>query len=286
MKKSLMLFVAAAIATTALGQTQADRKATVKKAQQEKAVKVQEAVVWNPNDGVFSADSKIPPKFNGTSPKDILDWIGARYPTTKGEFEKQSEYDDKRIAVESQILNKNYAFTVGRSFSSNLKYEKYDADSESYVPYQYGSISGALRENIDTKHTNLGTYSASNAYGRTVEVRKFYIENHGIVIDTSHLLRSGMFSQEKYSGIKLSKNLKVPIDIAKTINKNNINFLFIGELESAVIKKESVCITPKIDSPSDGCSSSQYISVKPKKIVVYEYESGQILYETHLEDQK
>lgn len=284
MKNSLLLFIAAAIATSALGQTQADKKATVKKPKQEKAVKAPEAVVWNPNDDVFSADSKISPKFNGTSPKAIVEWISARYPTAKGEFEKQSEYDEKRMAVESQIFNKNYAFRAGNAFLSTLKYEKYDADSESYAPDKYRPISGALKENIETRHSDLGTYSASNAYGRTVQVSKFYTENYGIVIDSSHLLRSGMFSQEQYSGIKLAENLKVPIDIAKTINKDNINFLFIGELESATIKKESACLTPKIDSPFDGCSSSQYISVKPKKIVVYEYESGQILYEKHLED--
>lgn len=274
---------AAAKSNSALGQTQADKKATEKKSQQEKVVKAPEAVEWNPNDGIFSIDSKIPPEFNGTSLKAILDWISARYPATKGEFEKQSEYDEKRIAVESQILNKNYAFRVGNDVLSALKYDKYDADSESYVPYPYGSISGTLKENIETKHSDLGTYSASNAYGKTVQVRKFFIKSYGVVIDGSHLLRSGMFSQEN-SRIKLTMNLKVPIDIAKTIKKGNINFLLIGELQSAAITEESVCVEPRIDSPSTGCMSSQYIAVKPKKIVVYEYESGQILYEKHLED--
>lgn len=292
MKNSLLLFAAAVISTSTLGQTQADKKISTKKTQQEKSVKIPEAVEWSPSDDVFMADSKIPPRFNGASPKAIIGWIDARYPAVKGEFEKQSEYDAKRTAVENQIFKKSYAFRVGHAFSSKLKYQKYDADSESYVPYKFDSIYDVLEEDIETRHSNLGTYSASNAYGRSVQVSKFYMENHGISIRSSHLLRSGMFSQESpqmfstksIPGIYLAENLKVPIDTAKTIDKDNINFLFVSELESVVIKKSSVCLTPKIDSPSDGCSISRYISVRPKKIIVYEYESGQILYEKNLED--
>lgn len=163
-----------------------------------------------------------------------------------------------------------------------MKYEKYDADLERFIPHKYGSIRDGFKIDTDSKHSDLGKYSGSNAYGKTVQVSKFYTETYGVYVDNSLLQKSGLFYKEQYSGYKFSENLHVPIEKAKLIDAGSIGFLFVGEIESINLKRDSVCLSPKIDSPFDGCSVSKNLRLKVHKIITYNYNTGEILSQVNL----
>lgn len=244
------------------------KKNTINK-KQEKSIK---EIQWQPGIDVYNGE-KIPPYFNGVSPKRIIQWIEARYFQKKSEFEKQADYDEKVSIANNEIKFGQYAFRIP---TSSIGYEKYDADNEMYIPNSRASVSGDFDISLD--NSDLGSYIGSNVYGKNVKISKFFNEAYGISIDKNYSFKGNLFDiQGGY--LKLVEYLNVSLSAAKKIKTNDITFLIIGEIESSIISNRSSCIKPTIDSPYDGCISRKYISLKPSRIIVYVYSTGDILYD-------
>lgn len=233
---------------------------------------------WEPNVDIFNFE-KLPPKYNGISTKKIIDWVEEKFHPKKSEFEKQSEFEQRIDTISRVFDGKTFAFSPDDT-DLGFKYEKYDADLESYLSQSHKSTGSTFVVNTDIKYTDLGSYVASNAYGKETKVTKFAIQKYGVQFNLNYIDDSGLVD----STGRLEP-LKFPINYAKNTTARDIRFLYIGELESAKVPKESVsCVKPTFDNPSEGCITTKYYILTPSRVIIYLYSTGQILFDKKIID--
>ena len=271
----LMILIAAAQAQVPPAKTSA-----AKKRDAAPVTKANETKIWNPVAEAFEYSGNLPPKYNGTSAGGLIRWIERKGLDKKGEFEKQAEFE-RRVADEmSTLAGKLFAFRID---TDEVRYKAFDADKEAFLPDSVVGISFIQDVEFTTEKLDrtLGTYIGQNAYGASVKVTKVEGEWSGIRIRREDLLESKMFAEERYSSrMKLSHELKMSIDRARTVDAKNIAFLAVGSIDAPDIKSDAICLTPKVDSPYDGCTSTKYVLLKIKKFVLYDFKSGEVLYES------
>ena len=182
----------------------------------------------------------------------------------------------------STLEGKLFAFRI---LDYKVNYKSFDADKEVFLPHFAGSLDfildGAHQFTTEMADKTLGTYVGQNAYGASVKVTKISGEWFGIRIRREDFLDSKMFAKE-ISGdwLKFSHELKMPIDRARTIDAKSIAFLAVGSVEAPGFKADVICMTPKFDSPFDGCTSTKHVLLKTRKFVLYNLNSGDIFYES------
>ncbi|MEI8170113.1 MAG: hypothetical protein WCG50_10595, partial [Rhodoferax sp.] len=241
-----------------------------------------EKIKWEPGVDAFN-NEEIPPKYDGASPKKIIEWIELNpslIDSKKGEFEKQSDFD-KRIKAEkiaeenSQANNYKYAFILN---DDRFQYGNYDADKEVYIPR---SLINSYLIKFESSYSNLGSYIESNAYGAKVSINKFYNVDYGIVLNVDLLRNSNLFDVEG-SSFRLNENLSLPLDVAKRIETSNIKFLVSGKIDSNGVSSHSSCIKPKFDNPMDGCLVTKYLIINVDRVIAYIYSTGEVIYNQDL----
>lgn len=274
-KKSLFFaFFISLNIVAAHGQETKDKKV---KAPEKKsaAVKTVVAPPWNPDIDIFKFTDSLPKNYEGASAEAMVKWVLKNAPREKGEFEKQADYEQKISETEGLIKEKLYAFYL----SEDMAYEKYDADKEVFLPKSYQRISFTGKDlktfNLASNNSKLGSYVASNAYGKSVTVEKFYNVNFGVFLTKNDLLKTGFFKDNKYS-IELN-NVSIPIEKAKVIKASDISILVVGNIGVRNIEHTSGCLSPKIDSPYDGCIVGDYLPLTLKKMYIYHKPSGEVI---------
>lgn len=270
------------------------------------AKKTTEAEKWNPTAEVFDFSGKLPPKYNGTSAAGLIRWIETKGLNKKGEFEKQAEFE-RRVADEMKILGgKLFAFridtygvlyggfdadkkvflpesSIGTFFNYEVRYKVFDPDKEAFLPDSsvrivFGPDDAATFE-TEELGTMLGTYIGQNAYGASAEVKKLLVEKYGIRIRRKDFLESKMFAESGFGNLRLNE-LKMPIDRARTIGAENIAFLAVGSIDAPDVKERFHCVTPTVESPVEGCINEKYVLLKVRKFVLYDFNSGEVLYDS------
>lgn len=239
-------------------------------------VKTVAAPVWSPEMNIFKFSDSLPKNYDGVSAEAMVKWILKKAPREKGEFEKQADFEQKISEVDEILKDKLYAFNI----KDGMIYEKYDADKEAFLPRSYQSIlfigSTQKEFSVNKNHQSLGSYVGSNAYGKSVTVNKFSIDDYGVFLSKTDLIKTDLFKDEKYS-FEFKNNLNVPIEKAKAIKASDISILVVGYVGVRGIKHTAVCVEPKIDSPSDGCMSGDYLPLALKKLYVYHKPTGEVL---------
>lgn len=258
----------------AYGQETKDKKSKVIE-KTPAVIKVASVPAWNPDMEVFKYGDSLPKNYGGVSAEPMVKWVLKKSPREKGEFEKQADYEQKVSDTEELLKEKLYAFNIKEA----ITYEKYDADREAFIPRSYSSISfmGSDQKEFTLARNSkdLGSYVASNAYGKSVTVKKFDDDEYGIYLSKSDLMKTGFFKEGAYS-IEFNSILPVPIEKAKTIKAADISMLAVGYIGARNIKHTVVCLSPKIDSPFDGCMVGDYLPLTLKKVYVYHKPTGEV----------
>lgn len=247
------------------------------------AKKPNKVETWNPRAEAFDFSGKLPPKYSGTSGAGLIRWIERKGLNEKGEFEKQAEFE-RRVAEEMSILaGKLFAFRID-THNYAVRYQAFDADKEAFLPVSSMSIflgkDDAAEFTTEDFRRTLGEYIGQNVYGASVKVTAIEGKEYGIRIRRDDLLESKMFAPDSWSGLKFSHELKMSTDRARKIGAKNIAFLAVGSIDAPDIKSDVICLTPKIDSPLSGCITQKHILVRIRKFVLYDFKSGEVLYDS------
>lgn len=248
---------------------------------QEKTIKKNEPIVvieklkvipkWTPSDDMYLEIDKLPPRYEGASPDKIIEWLNDNFPQKKDEFEKQAEYEEKKQLLMKDLGSRRYAFRV---LSRPFQFSQYDAEAEAFVTNMYPI---GTHITVASKSAKMGTYIASNSYGKQVEVTKYLFEHFGLYVNPNDFSNSQIASSHK-----VTLPIKVPLSLARNIDKSNINILLIGNIDDPIIEIVGRTGKPTIDNPSETYSLSKYISFKVKKVVVYDFLSGDIYHQEEL----
>jgi hypothetical protein len=247
------------------------------------AKKPAEAETWNPTAEAFDFSGNLPPKYSGTSAAGLIRWIERKGLNEKGEFEKEAEFE-RRVADEmSTLAGKLFAFRIDK-YNYNVRYRAFDADKEVFLPESsIGIVFGkddAADFTTDVFYETLGTRDIGrNVFGASVKISWEYEYKYGIRIRRKDFLESKMFAESGFGGLRLNE-LKMPIDRARTIGSKNIAFLAVGSIDAPDIKYGTDCLTPEVDLPFSGCIAKKHILLKIRKFVLYDFNSGEVLYDS------
>jgi len=221
----------------------------------------------------YNESIRIVPGFLGHDFKAILNVLKERKKSSqKREFETTQEFNE-RIKNESikpilgtVNLDSKLAF-VTTTFIHNSFSTSYDADSSSFSIEIKSShtnpFDGTFLHHLEI--TELGTYTATNSYGATTEVKKIQLRKWG-------LSPSRPIQKEN---IRLTMNRDTAINF-----KQNISLMFICKIiKSDPIKEESFVLTPTFKYPREGYYTKDFLNVDILEIKIFDNSTG-IVYHT------
>jgi hypothetical protein len=120
---------------------------------------------------------------------------------------------------------------------------------------------------ITSKVTSQSTYSASNAYGKIVDVKKSHLNSCALAFPQ-------FGSPIKFSDYKTSVTMP-PTEARNT--KDNIGVLYIGRLSQPYWVKYSDYLKPTIDSPHEAYWSGDTLIMDDIQVWLFNKASGRIL---------
>ena len=226
-------------------------------------------------------DGKIVRHFKGHNLKLIFDAWDDSVPQ-KSEFETTEQYKSRIAAIHRTLpwgmeRGSDLAFVFDPDNVTFL----YDADT---AKFRVGSYIRSERNshNVDdtllspewTTHSTHRNYTAHNSFGASVDVTETDVTGYGLSIDRAKWpgWHDG-WVEPKQSLLSFS----VPLDKAADL-KPRLRLAVIGNIDQsrpwAVYRDYK---EPTMDSPVDGATVFNYLRLVPKQLLVYDYETGDVL---------
>ena len=197
---------------------------------------------------------------------------------SKGEFETSAAYKARIDSLGDTPLVGTLLIGSAVAFvPEDSAYSTYDADTSTMrlrLPAETANVrvgtnyvaSAALKE----RETSAESYSASNAYGKTVNVRKAFYKTCAVGFTNIDQIRDRrQFLRDIAFNIDPSE--------AKAIGKN-IRIAYVGKLAAPYYAKYSRYLEPKIDSPYEAFWTGDTVLINLSQLIVFDKISGKILH--------
>lgn len=229
------------------------------------------------------AQTSVSPKLKLTNTRSFFEqFIAKKQPSEKGEFETKEEYERRMSKYIADTFTVFY-FKIDVTPESSFKNYQYDIDAHkltvtggkciSYDFHDYTPPAHAVI--IQSRGEDKGTYKASNAYGKTVTVKKSYLFDYVLGFDNTDVIPDSIFDA---SGCTFSLSIsKVPKE-AERLSKGVA--LAVGVKVLGYQHSGDECVQtmePKIDAPYEIAQFSSVIEVKFVELVLYDTSSKEIL---------
>lgn len=194
----------------------------------------------------------------------------------KGEFETSSAYSERIVGLSdtAMIGSTKLSDVVGFVENSPFLVEKYDADREVLsIRGYWGSVVQLVGEKIflsamvDSEPVSSRTYAASNAYGKTVQVKSITSDVCGLAF-----LNLPYLSPKKKN---IEVALSLPPDEAKEA-KGSITVMYVGKLVAPFTMHYVNRSEPKIDSPTEAIWSGDGLVMELSQIWLFNKSTGRI----------
>lgn len=197
-------------------------------------------------------------------------------PSAKDEFETSAQYAKRLDEYKKNQESLQLAKTTTDKYVLVLNYQLSDYDADNQIlnirtVFTYVGNKALVNLKSDTE-TN--SYTASNAYGATVNVNKTNISNYGIE-----------FSGGYFADPIATAQIKLDIPTAKSL-KPNLRTLIIFELIEPYSKSEITRKNPTLYSPSETINSSIVFTAKPIEIWFLDQSNGKVIAKKKIEEVK
>ena len=187
---------------------------------------------------IFFAQDSSHLKYLGNEPKLVYEWVQAKIDSVPGKPDQFSSTEDKQ-KYQTNVTEQMNA--IGLIPILGKCQMKYDGDRQAFeVKDTLFSLKGSLERSLDPESLNLrnlilanhnikqDSYTASNAYGATMEVSRRVSDQYSMVFpfstntlsDITTLGSSASVNIYRYSFYFLALEAKMPPDVARQNEKN------------------------------------------------------------------
>jgi hypothetical protein len=222
----------------------------------------------------------LPPAYLGHSCRGVAKALIALNPA-KDEYETTTAYKERTDALASKPLVGSTAITDYVAFLQTWVpiTSKYDADSGTLTIDGYALPSMTMVKSraatsivVDMNIVSKSTYSASNAYGKQVEVTKTNIRGCALAFPE---FGYGYRLQNYHASVQMTA------EEARAV-KGNIGALFVGKLTEPYWAEYSNYAKPTIDSPTEAYWSGDALVMKNIQVWLFDKVTGRIYQKTPL----
>lgn len=291
------LVVLAAIAATgtsnvASAQNIAEPKSTKSTSNATTKAKASARDGWPPEPWIVN-QRQLHQGFSGIDVKKLYAFLESKASVMRrGEFETSTEYEQRMADMSSALAplkaDSLYAFRM-TDFEFWRRF-RYDADKQEYHTEQFGYLClnseevGVSRPrykicDVAPVDEDSDKYVGSNAYGASRAVERRREHRFGLAIEASDQL----FSRFYQSHFGFQDRFHVPLEKAKSISGKTLGVLFVGHfLEPRLVSGHTTTISPTISSPQDVRVRRTGVPFKPRLVVYYVVETGEVLEQREL----
>lgn len=200
----------------------------------------------------------------------------------KGEFETTAAYAARLESISNApvaggvLVGSNVAFVP-----ESTPYSTYDADKSTM---QLRTFFGAANMMVGPKiigsaslterETSSENYVGSNAYGKSVKVRKSFNQTCAVgfvnmdqLRDTRRILQNISFQIDPSEAQALGKNMSVA---------------YVGQITAPYYAKYSRYVEPKIDSPYESFWTGDTVLINLAEIIIFDKATGKILHRSKM----
>ncbi len=250
------------------------------------------------------------PHYMGNDLRQIYDTLASRLGTNQdgfgnqGEFETTLEYQARiRRAVDTPIANgiklgSQVAFVIPSPLHNNLEYfdifltTRYNADQGTMLVQFYPSLTYQLGEPNDIYSLNdrpndlhsiallwggsnpsFKSWTASNAFGASVEVKDEKYDAYGLAFDLSQPLETQKLLELIGEGADAS--FLVPADEARII-KDRLRVLVVCELKDDPLMAATDYHKATITDPNETTARYKYLHVAPIGLWIFDEATGKV----------
>lgn len=234
------------------------------------------------------AVTQLPLNYEGHDPEEFFKNASAVHGQfLKGEFENTKQFQKRISSFQSPPFIKNlnnngeFAFRVIpfsptynadlQEFAVTFNTESQVRELEKYDTGEYLSYFDVEVLVIKSLEGERGSYSASNAFGATVQVEKKSKEVLGIILGDALQRPKELKQHLLYEGLKLH----IPSEKAEDV-KENINLLIIMKPEIPITEYMHETHTPTIDYPYSESIRLKLIVGHVVGAWLYNYKTGEI----------
>lgn len=242
---------------------------------------------WSPEPWIDN-QRQLRPGFSGIDVKKLYAFLGSKASVMRRrEFETSTEYEHRIADISSALAplkaDSLYAFRI-KDFELYRRF-RYDADKQEYYTGQFSylclnseevGVSQARYKICDAAPVDEGSdeYVGSNTYGASRLVERRREHQFGLAIEASDQFFSRFFK----SHFGFQDRFHVPLEKAKSISGKTLGVLFVGHfLEPQLVSGHTTIISPTINSPQDIRVRRTGVPFKPKLVVYYVVETGEVL---------
>lgn len=220
--------------------------------------------------------------------------IFARNPANqkKDDFETTAQFDNRTSDLKAMIApidpDEPYAFKLGTT-------AHYDADKQVFTfGYKDAYNCGlASLQKLDAQtvlcriaeHTiPSDSYIGENAFGAARQVTKIRGTRVSLTFPREIVERRGLFERvDSIGNYSLVHDVSVPIEKAALLRGKDLDVLLVGHfVDSKLVSGSGSYATPTISDPLDISMGEMALPFKPKAIVFYVVETGEILETVYL----
>lgn len=239
---------------------------------------------WKPLPFILDS-TYLPTNYNGNDPAKFLKLIGSKIPKLyKDDLETKDEYANRMLKKEALIypinFTDNYAFPMEMiNFQYNAENQVYEVDSgylcNPQIDYSDKGIMGCTISDISWDEN---TYTGSNAYGASIQVRRVQRNQFAIATIESSNFVNQMFVKSENGKFKYRDNFPLEIEKARKLKKFSIKAIVVGKVTDAKIYDYVASISsPTFDFPHEMIQRAQAVPIEPNKVIYYVGETGEIL---------
>jgi hypothetical protein len=202
----------------------------------------------------------------------------AKLDAVKGEFETTEKFQARLEAIKTINLSGSIYMGSLLAFAKDIDAENvsYDADARMLkIRYVSPSISNLANSDVtagfisDLKEASSKTYSGSNAYGKTVNVKQTVYD--GCAVGFVNFVRIDAYG----AGKTIEREME--IEDAK-VTKANLAVLYLGQLTEPYSSKYENYKKPTIDFPYESVHSGRMILIRVEQTWIYNKKTG-VIYE-------
>ncbi|TCL74184.1 hypothetical protein EDC14_1004122 [Hydrogenispora ethanolica] len=216
---------------------------------------------------------KLPPNYLGHDIIKLYDDLNKQFPK-KDEFETSAAYIKR---LQAANYNNLYAFNIENESSEyNADLQRFETKIlvSSAMDLDDSSIERFPVITTRTIHRETTTYTASNAYGASVQVKKYSGKEYGIGLTNKNDLK-----MEKYDSY-FRTSFQVAPEKARTL-KTNLGILLLCKLNIAgqgpsYVFRSFFYGKPTIDKPTEFSYSQCFIFAEVHEIWIYNFATGEI----------
>lgn len=247
---------------------------------------------WQPEPWIVN-QRQLHPGFSGIDVKNLYAFLDSKASImTRGEFETSTEHEQRMAEMSSALApikaDSLYAFRM--TDFELWKRLRYDADKQEYHTEQFGYLClkseevGASRPlyricDVAPVDEDSDKYVGSNAYGASRAIERRREHQFGLAIEAS----DQFFSRFYQSHFGFQDRFHVPLEKAKSISGKTLGVLFVGNfLEPRLVPGKTTTIKPTISSPQDIQVRRTGVPFKPRLVVYYVVETGEVLEQREL----